>query len=123
MRRVLIAATIMLMLLPMSAQARQRHYRHHGYICGATQAAYFHLPVSKYALALNWDDLPHTYPHPGAVVVQRRAGRALGGGPGGHVSRIVQLTDNRCEAVVADEKGMYRRDICRNLVSYVQPPG
>jgi hypothetical protein len=118
MRRVLIAATIMLMLLPMSAQASQR--RHYGYICGATQADYFHLPRSKYALALNWAALPHTHPHPGAVVVQRRAGRALGGGPGGHVSRIVQNI-SQCVAIVADEKGTYKRDICKNLVAYVQP--
>jgi|SRR5665647_1061677 len=120
MRRVLIAATIMLLLLPVSAQARQHHRRHHGYICGATQADYFHLPRSKYALALTWDGLPHTDPHPGAVVVQRRAGRALGGGPGGHVSRIVQNV-SQCLAVVADEKGTYTRDICKNLVAYVQP--
>lgn len=118
MRRVLIAATIMLLLLPVSAQARQRH-RHHGYICGLTQARYFHLPA-RYALALNYADLPHTDPHPGAVVVQRRKGRALGGGPGGHVSRIVENI-SQCVARVTDEKGTYTRDICKNLVAYVQP--
>ena len=114
MRRVLIAATIML-LLSMSAQARHYHY-----ICGVTQARHFGLPESKYAVALNWASLPHTDAHPGAVVVQRRAGRALGGGPGGHVSRIVEVL-GQCQARVADEKGTYTRDICRNLVAYVQP--
>ena len=121
MRRVLFAATIMLMLLPMSAQARQHHYRHHGgYICGVTQARYFHLDEKKYALALNYASLPHTNAHPGAIVVQRRAGRELGGGPGGHVSRIVQNV-SQCVAIVTDEKGTYQRDICKNLVAYVQP--
>ena len=120
MRRILLAATIMLLLLPVSAQASQHHHRHHGFICGVTQARYFHLPESKYALALNYAGLPHTNPHPGAVVVQRRAGRALGGGPGGHVSRIVRNV-SQCLAVVADEKGTYTRDICKNLVAYVQP--
>jgi hypothetical protein len=121
MRRVLIAATIMLLLLPVSAQARpHHHHRHYGYICGLTQARFFHLDEKKYALALNFADLPHTDAHPGAVVVQRRAGRALGGGPGGHVSRIVQPV-SQCVAIVADEKGTYKRDICKNLVAYVQP--
>lgn len=118
--RVLIAATIMFMLLPMSAEARRLHHTRHGYICGATQADYFHLPRSKYSLALNWAGLPHTHAHAGAVVVQRRAGRALGGGPGGHVSRIVSVV-SQCQAVVTDEKGTYTRDICKNLVAYVQP--
>jgi len=94
--------------------------RHHNYICGATQAAYFHLAPSKFSLALNWAGLPHTDAHPGAVVVQRRAGRALGGGPGGHVSRIVQNIDG-CHAVVTDEAGTYTRDICRGTVAIVQP--
>jgi hypothetical protein len=52
--------------------------------------------------------------------VQRRRGRALGGGPGGHVSRIVSLI-SQCRAIVTDEKGTYERDICRNLVAYVKP--
>lgn len=123
MRRVFIAAMTVLLLLPVSAQARQhhrRHHGHHGFICGVTQADFFHLPRSKYALALAWDGLPHTNAHPGAVVVQRRKGRALGGGPGGHVSRIVQNI-SQCVALVADEKGTYKRDICKNLVAYVQP--
>lgn len=87
--------------------------------CGRVARAYYGLP-QKYNLALNWAGLPHTTPHPDAVVVQRRHGRALGGGPGGHVSRIINVVDN-CHAVVADEKGTYTRDICKNLVAYVNP--
>jgi hypothetical protein len=96
------------------------HYAHHGhFICGATQAAYFGLS-SAFNLALHWATLPHTSAQPGAVVVQRRAGRALGGGPGGHVSRIVSVL-GECRAVVTDDRGTYTRDICRNLVAYVRP--
>lgn len=87
--------------------------------CGRVQRAYFGLP-EKFNLALNWATLPHTTPHPGAVVVQRRKGRALGGGPGGHVARIESVVD-ACHAVVTDEKGTYTRDICKNLVAYVNP--
>ena len=73
------------------------------------------------ALALEWaHKFPHTFAHPGAVVVQRRRGRALGGGPGGHVSRIVEMKGT-CRAIVNDEKGTYERDICRSLVAYVEP--
>jgi hypothetical protein len=98
-----------------------RHHfaRHHGFICGATQRAYFGLPPA-FNLALHWASLPHTTAHPGAVVVQRRSGRALGGGPGGHVSRIVSVT-GPCRAIVTDERGTYERDICSRLVAYVSP--
>lgn len=106
--------------LAVPANARPAHHAH--YICGVTQARFFGLPESKFALALNWATLPPTDAHAGAVVVQRRAGHALGGGPGGHVSRIVQVT-GQCRAVVTDESGTYSRDICRNLVAYVQPTG
>jgi hypothetical protein len=54
--------------------------RHRGghFICGATQARYFGLTDPRFNLALNWAALlPHTDAHPGAVVVQRRAGHAL----------------------------------------------
>ena len=96
-------------------------HRHngHGFNCGRTQAAYFGLGPA-FALALHWASLPHTSAHPGAVVVQRRAGRALGGGPGGHVSRIVSV-QSTCRAIVTDNSGTYSRDICRNLVAYVAP--
>lgn len=92
------------------------------YDCGRVQARYFGKPVNQWALALKWATLPHTYPRPDAVVVQRRNGRALGGGPGGHVSRIVSVIDE-CHAVVADEKGTYPRDICKGRVAVVDPRG
>jgi hypothetical protein len=102
--------------------ARVQHWHHghgHTFNCGRTQAAHFGLGAA-FALALHWAILPHTSAHPGAVVVQRRAGRALGGGPGGHVSRIVRVLAP-CRAIVSDNAGTYSRDICRNLVAYVQP--
>ncbi len=106
-----------------SAQAHRAHHWHrhsgHGFNCGRTQAAYFGLGPA-FALALHWASLPHTNAHPGAVVVQRRSGRALGGGPGGHVSRIVSV-QSHCRAIVTDNSGTYSRDICRNLVAYVAP--
>ena len=108
--RQIVAAAILLATVA-SADAR--------FDCGRVQRAYFGLP-QKYNLALNWAGLPHTYAGPGAVVVQRRKGRALGGGPGGHVSRIERMVDN-CHAIVTDEKGTYTRDICKNLVAYVNP--
>lgn len=72
-------------------------------------------------IALNWAQrFPQSAARPGAVVVQRRKGRALGGGPGGHVSKIVELRGS-CRALVRDNRGTYERDICRSLVAYVQP--
>lgn len=89
-----------------------------GFRCGATQRAYFGVGSN---LALDWaKDFPHVSAQPGAVVVQTRKGRALGGGQGGHVSRIVQLTGS-CRAIVADDRGQYERDICSHLVAYVMP--
>lgn len=108
--RQIVAAAILLATVS-TADAR--------FDCGRVQRAFFGLP-EKFNLALNWATLPHTSPHPGAVVVQRRKGKALGGGPGGHVSRIESVVDN-CHAVVTDEKGTYTRDICKNLVAYVNP--
>lgn len=75
---------------------------------------------SSFNLALSWAGLPRTSPTPGAVVVQRRKGRALGGGPGGHVSKIVSVID-ACHAIVHDNRGTYRRNICKNLAAYVRP--
>lgn len=109
----LVAAGAAFFMLCSSVEARHRHF-----VCGATQRAYFGVGSN---LALDWArDFPHVQAQAGAVVVQRRNGRALGGGPGGHVSRIVQLT-GQCRAIVADEKGEYERDICSRLVAYVMP--
>lgn len=90
----------------------------HGFNCGRYMSHVF--KIKTRALALSWAAFPHTFATPGVVVVQRRKGRALGGGPGGHVSRIVSLLAP-CRAVVNDNAGTYERDICKNLVAYVSP--
>ena len=123
----LALSALVVAALPAQARHYAHHYWHarhwhvhgHGFNCGRTQAAHFGLGPA-FALALHWAVLPHTSAHPGAVVVQRRAGRALGGGPGGHVSRIVSV-QSHCRAIVTDNVGTYSRDICHNLVAYVQP--
>ncbi len=93
-----------------------------GFRCGATQMAHYGITNPKYRMALAWNDMQHVSAQPGAVVVQTRSGRALGGGPGGHVSRIVEMKGH-CRAVVADDRGQYERDICSRLVAYVMPGG
>jgi hypothetical protein len=113
MQRLALAIVATALLTTSAADARG------GLICGLVQRLHFHLPA-KYNLALNWAQLPHIAAQPGAVVVQRRNGRALGGGPGGHVSRIVELR-GQCRAIVTDERGTYERDICSRLVAYVSP--
>jgi hypothetical protein len=128
--KVLITTLALSALVVATLPAQARHYAHHywhahhhwhtgSFNCGRTQAAHFGLSAA-FNLALHWAILPHTSAHPGAVVVQRRAGRALGGGPGGHVSRIVSI-QSHCRAIVTDNVGTYSRDICRNLVAYVSP--
>ena len=134
MKLVAICAAALLTVVSTNAEARHRHhhYAHHHYhhrhyagvghfVCGLTQRLYFGIKDTSLNLALEWaHKFPHTSAQAGAVVVQRRRGHALGGGPGGHVSRIVQLT-GQCRAMVTDEKGTYERDICKNLVAYVTP--
>jgi hypothetical protein len=115
MRKAFVLAS----LLALSGCAIEPAFARGHFICGLTQRLHFHLPP-KYNLALAWADLPHAQPAPEVVVVQRRHGRALGGGPGGHVSRIVSVI-SQCRAIVIDEKGQYERDICKNLVAYVRP--
>lgn len=107
-----VGAALILFAIPNIADAR-------GFICGATQRAYFGVGSN---LARQWArDFPHTStPAVDVVVVQARAGRALGGSPGGHVSRIVQPISD-CRAIVADEKGQYERDICKNRIALVVP--
>ena len=102
-------------LLSTAAEAR-------GFNCGRYQCQLSGIThCGPLALALEWArHFPRTSAHPGAVVVQRRNGRALGGGPGGHVSRIVSM-QGTCRAVVKDERGTYERDICSRLVAYVEP--
>ena len=91
-------------------------------ICGAVQMRHFGIHDQSFRLAKHWATLPHTSPHPGAVVVQSRRGHDSAGHPGGHVSRIVEMRGN-CRAVVSDSRGTYIRDICSRLIAYVDPNG
>lgn len=92
--------------------------------CGRFMCSLFGIANCKkpnLQLALTWaSTFPRSVARPGAVVVQRRKGRAQGGGPGGHVSKIVEVR-GQCRALVRDNRGTYERDICRSLVAYVQP--
>ena len=117
MRRGIVVLVLSTLFVSPALAHRHRSFGH--FICGLTQRLHFGLGP-EFNLALHWAVLPHVGAQPGAVVVQRRAGQALGGGPGGHVSRIVSVT-GQCRAVVTDDKGTYERDICRNLVAYVMP--
>lgn len=100
--------------------AKKHHHHGGGKICGAVQAAYYHLD-SRFNLARNYALLlPHTSAQPGAVVVQAREGKDTAGNPGGHVSRIESMVD-QCHAMVTDEKGTYLREICHSLIAYVMP--
>lgn len=117
-----IALVLSLSSDPASARRRSYHHEHrHGFTCGIAMRA---ITGGRYGpefnLARHWLSLPRTSAHPGAVVVQARFGRALGGGPGGHVSRIESII-GPCRAVVRDNRGSYQRDICKNLLGYVNP--
>ena len=116
-RTTLIATAILLTVAPAQAAS---------FTCGWTQCKLAGISTKEcrkrgLPLALNWSkEFPHVSAQPGAIVVQSRAGRALGGGRGGHVSKIVSLTDT-CRAIVHDNAGTYERDICSRLVAYVLP--
>lgn len=91
-----------------------------GFNCGNWMSQHFGLskPIS---LALEWGQkFRQVSAQPGAVVVQHRRGRALGGGPGGHVTVIVSM-QSQCRAMVQDQRGIYSRDICKNGARYVMP--
>jgi len=108
-----IPMTLALILLATPASAAS-------FNCGRYMSKVFGL-AKPVALALEWARrFPHTSARPGAVVVQSRKGRALGGGPGGHVSKIVSIV-GPCRAIVNDNRGTYERDICTRLVAYVSP--
>lgn len=114
--RVALATTLSLLLV---GSASAHGYRHHSFNCGRVQMAYFGLHDPCLALASCWLRYSRTTPHAGAVVFNWRKGHALGGGPGGHVSHIVQVM-NQCEAIVSDDRGTYARNICRGA-TIVQP--
>lgn len=120
MLKTVTALVCLMLAFTGSAEAKHRHHRGgHGLICGAVQMAHFGVGSR---LALDWPKMfQHTStPAPEVVVVQRRSGRDSAGNPGGHVSRIVRVI-SACRAIVADPRGQYERDICRNLVAMVIP--
>lgn len=109
------AATVTVLLTITTADA--------AFNCGVTQMRHYGFRDNAFRLAKNWAKLlPHTSAHEGAIVVQYRKGRDSAGNPGGHVSRILQMRGS-CEALVADEKGQYVRNICKALIAYVDPNG
>ena len=132
MKRYFMAALMTAILLTassISAQAKHRHHRHaggscdgiHRCICGSTQARHFGFPrmYNGHNLwrAAEWPRaFPHTTPHAGAVMYQH------GGGPSGHVSRLVSDPVG-CTAQVADETGTYERNICSRGATFVLPNG
>lgn len=116
-----IGAAILLLAFTTTGDARRRGNCDgiHRCTCGSTQTRHFGLPrmYKGYNLwqAREWPRaFPRTSPAPGVVIYQR------GGGPTGHVSRIVSLLD-KCRAVVADERGKYERDICSRGAIFVDP--
>ena len=115
-RLITISAFVAALTLSTGAEAAS-------FNCGRWLCSHFGIAkCGSLALALQWaKKFPHTMAQPNAVVVQRRKGRALGGGPGGHVSKIVSLTSNPCRAIVVDNRGRYERDICKNRVALVAP--
>lgn len=112
----LLISVIIILLLGLSTEAEAR------LICGWTQMRYFGIHDQRYKLARNWLNFPRTQAHAGAVVFQWRGGRSSDGRRGGHVARIVQVRSN-CEALVADDKGTYVRNICGRGAVIVDPNG
>ncbi len=101
------------------ARHHRRHYARrggrcdgfHGCRCGVTAARLHGLPLNYKGHNLKQahgyvEAFPRSSsPAPGNIVYQH------GGGPTGHVSTIKQVL-SRCEAVVADDRGTYQRNIC-----------
>lgn len=89
--------------------------------CGRVQRAHYGITDPAYNMAQRWRGFHHVSAQPGAVVVQDRNGRASDGkSKSGHVSRIVSVIDN-CHAIVSDERGQYKREICGRNAAYVMP--
>ena len=118
-----------LLLLSTQAEARQRHSHRsigscdgiHRCICGSTQANALGLPrmFNGHNLwrAVEWiRAFPHTTPHAGAIGYQH------GGGPSGHVFKIVSYNGS-CNATVWDERGTYERNICSRGASFLDAHG
>jgi hypothetical protein len=127
MRRVRKTISIAALALALSATNVQAA----SYDCGRAMCRLFGISKAEcekrgLTLALRW---PHEFqrvsaPAPGVVVAQYRKGKNSAGGPGGHVAKIVSLTDNPCRAVVIDNRRKpYLRDICSRRVALVSPQG
>jgi len=130
MTRAILGAVAVacLVLATSAADAKQRrHHRAsacdgiHRCKCGSTQAAYFGLPRTYKGhnlwQAIGWKRaFPRTSAAPGMVGYQR------GGGPTGHVFRIVSIT-GACRATVIDDRGQYERNICGRGAVFVNPRG
>ena len=114
---MLKAITVCVALLTTTAIAEARHLHRSGACdgihrcrCGSTQASHFGLPrmFKGHNLwrAIEWTHaFPRTVAHAGVVMYQH------GGGPSGHVSRLVSEPSG-CTAEVADDAGRYERNIC-----------
>lgn len=124
-----LTTTLALIAMISVADARPRHARvsHgacdgiHRCVCGSTQTRHFGLPriVRGHNLwqAAAWPKaFARTSARPGVVMYQR------GGGPTGHVSRIVELR-GACRALVADERGQYEQNICSRGAIFVAVNG
>lgn len=125
---MLKAITVCAALLTTTAIAEAKHHHSggscdgiHRCICGSTQARHFGLPrfVNGHNIwmAVEWvRAFPHTSAHAGAVMYQH------GGGPTGHVSRLVSDPVG-CVATVADERGQYERNICSRGAVFLEVRG
>lgn len=125
MTKTLTILAIALSLLATPAFARHKHYGAcdgiHRCRCGSTQASHFGLPriFNGHNLwrAIEWTRaFPHTTPHAGVVMYQH------GGGPSGHVSRLVSEPVG-CRAEVADDAGVYERNICTRGATFLAVNG
>lgn len=123
MAALLVAA--MLTVAVSSAEARPRNRGAcdgvHRCKCGTTQANHFNLPWTYKGFnlkrAIEWTRaFPKTEPRAGVVGYQR------GGGPSGHVFRVVSYSGN-CIATVADETGQYERNICGRGARFMDVSG
>lgn len=111
--KTLAGVGLALILATASAQA--------AFNCGRVQRAHYGITDPAYNMAQRWRGFQHVSAQPGAVVVQDRKGRASDGkSKGGHVARIVSVIDN-CHAIVSDERGQYKREICGRNAAIVMP--
>jgi hypothetical protein len=124
MIKTLTIAFAMILTIP-AAEARHRHHGScdgiHRCRCGSTQAAHFGFPRIYHThnlwRAIEWvHAFPRTTAHAGVVMYQH------GGGPSGHVSRLVSDPVG-CTAMVADDAGRYERNICSRGAMFVDPRG